>query len=1595
MGKQRSDTSADNPPQRGRKKFQFVRRGKAAFNAAVKNVMRPRSPSLPPDVPGPEAPGGLPLSGEEAHEALLAGEQYGVASERIEAHQAPVMLQGINYTAQGYKLVDIINTEDLPQWFHEQFEITADNLAVVKIWQKGEHEEVDQSRLWLLMFSRFLRLQIMDRARRFGARATAIQRDLVGQFLLPSSSGASVQLPDHRIPTQKQVRVMVSTSKHRTRLARNPFRATWLMVKRNRRDMYYYNPHDFEAPDHKSKFTVAITDNFSLDSTILNTEAPNGTLFMDSTHRLHNENRAATTVLCTANEGKHVMPGAYLISANIQATTIKNWFVETIRKIEARAQEVAADKSRIHHRDPAATNRLYARCQHIAANGKFDFTNINIDKSRSEYNGIVEALLELGITNYYIRLCQFHVIFAILRFDFDNGDQGLGFTIPVTMKAQILILFRALQRCRSMDQWEDAKRTFHAGLVDLLGETDQDTLTKAAAAERIATLHLEEEEEESSSSEDESPQPKAKARSKRVPQPNTKKAKNAGKPVLQVVQEYFDQNWFVEPWIKLFTDIGMPPGQSRDDTWNTNNWAETAFKQFNAVFLDNKHNKRIDQLASIILNHHLPYFRFFPTPDRGPSKAFLQLNHDANKLWETEMVTPSTVPDMFTVRRVEKDGPVQHTVVLMPLSCTCSDYKYTGKACVDIVAARIYRKAGPNSNWKGTYGYSPRFIKKRGPAKRVRIHRNSLLYFSDRRDLARRAARAERLRRLYVPHPSSPLSVPPPPPPPLSAPPPLSLPPIAPRDSDRFLNAEDASITTLQNTALWFHPRYKLRLDEMGVFVTLMNSCAIAVERGIIFLAGPPELGFRRHLHAIDWMQPLSVQQLRQANAHMLADLVESRHQQTVNRIVYFECRADHWTMFHHALKTDPPMLTWHNSLSIPEDNSLLLDIRDQRLLHQFFLPNRPKALPAALGPRYGVPTYHGLQKDDFTCGFWAVLIGFSALLDFDPCGIVIGAHYLKTLLRPLYSSFLRDETGVVTSLLRDTFRVFKPRVDLQHLPATSVICPRPHQYERAAPASSLRDPATIWTLLLPEAHDVALDPRYSDLLARIDAGDEHWHIVGDISIPPSRLKMLIGPEWTSEFVIDGYLELLIQDLSDDLVDPKVKRNPRGIPPPARSNPRLGQRKRWFEDVNIFDLELMIAPIFWRNHWLLAVVFFKEKRIRIYDSWTTRSAQRGSAVYGRLYEVLLWEHKQLFGGESLPADWEGADTAMTTVIPRQVNTYDCGIYTLAFAQAMVQGVDPALMVFTPTSAARGRKVIANRLCRAIHDDARNAAALGIQVEEAPQTPVGHVVFFQNPNRSNQWLPAKTISLTEEHATMEWMCELLWLEENERPCGQFVCLTEDWTQSARKIYEARDLAEIQWPASMLGHARYPSYASPSGRLLILALTAYKGMLVDQFLSRQPESTLFAQIKGDYVNRGPPRMTELSSGRAVEVSFELVLFPSFSLWRVPPHERLIFDLTNEIVEEVIDGVEGEDNRKALTHETEAIAAVSLCVAYVSRLTEQSEENVYAALKEGRVEWAKTDSEELRDIYGEACGGWLEVEQLKIAVPNLPPPIPIIIP
>ncbi|KAJ7249987.1 hypothetical protein C8J57DRAFT_1239548 [Mycena rebaudengoi] len=176
-------------------------------------------------------------------------------------------------------------------------QVMAGDLSRIQIWQKNSHE--DASKDHKFDFSRRIRLSIMQALRRYGARATSMNKDIVAMISKPRGQSAET-FPQHRILTTTQVKGMMSAQRNRTRLHFNPFRATHLM------------PHDFNKDDSKSKFTVAITDNFSLDSTIANTAGPNSGIFMDTTHRLQNENRVATTVLCTANQNLHMTPRAYL-----------------------------------------------------------------------------------------------------------------------------------------------------------------------------------------------------------------------------------------------------------------------------------------------------------------------------------------------------------------------------------------------------------------------------------------------------------------------------------------------------------------------------------------------------------------------------------------------------------------------------------------------------------------------------------------------------------------------------------------------------------------------------------------------------------------------------------------------------------------------------------------------------------------------------------------------------------------------------------------------------------------------------------------------------------------------------------------------------------------------------------------------------------------------------------------------------------------------------------------------------------------------------------------------------------------------------------
>ncbi|TFK84227.1 hypothetical protein K466DRAFT_496987, partial [Polyporus arcularius HHB13444] len=324
-------------------------------------------------------------------------------------------------------------------------------------------------------------------------------------------------------------------------------------------------------------FTMAITDKFSMDSLILHGSSRGWAL--DSSWRNKNENRAAVTFLIAVDEKYHAVPGAVFLSANTRAETLEKLLVATKTKLRERAAAIVEGHAEIPGRTPEEIGKLREMAARMV-NDEYEPSHFMIDKCLAELYAIHRAY-PLAL----VRLCQFHVVQAITRLERDSGDRGSPMRLGVELKAEIIYHFRRLQRCRTHEAWPEAERTFF-----------RNTSTSVSDLARYQAQY-------------------------------------------EFIYQYFKVNWFTEEWIPIFTDIGLPEGQTRDGTWNTNNFIERSFRTFDAIFLEHRKNKRhlccrLDRLALIVIHDFLPYFMTWPTEDRVLPPEVRRLNDEAHQLWE-------------------------------------------------------------------------------------------------------------------------------------------------------------------------------------------------------------------------------------------------------------------------------------------------------------------------------------------------------------------------------------------------------------------------------------------------------------------------------------------------------------------------------------------------------------------------------------------------------------------------------------------------------------------------------------------------------------------------------------------------------------------------------------------------------------------------------------------------------------------------------------------------------------------------------------------------------------------------------------------------
>ncbi|KAK0519474.1 hypothetical protein OC834_007366, partial [Tilletia horrida] len=483
-------------------------------------------------------------------------------------------------------------------------EISAKDITKCIVYQRGHHAEVqDPSQL---QYSRRLRLHLLEMGSRSGMTAAKLKKD--------------------------------------------PFVAVDLFAAANPDSVFAYQP--LHITKKTKRFSIGIKTRWSLQNLIRHVDHP---LYMDSSWRNKNENRAPLTFITTHNSALHMVPCAAYLSADATADA----FAHLLRHL---AEEVLAEATLLCELDidqQLALNEptLLLNAHRIVGEGFWQPSSVMIDKCRAELNAILSVWPDMQI-----RVCQFHIMQAICRWDSESktvkskagpssGSNSTGSSLALSKalgkedKASVCFAFRTAQRCRHESDWPATQASFASDVRRYLKHRP------AAAVDQVLT--------------------------------------------------YFEVNWWTEPWRSRVTDIGLGAGQTRDN-FNTNNTIERAFKTFDDIFLACRVNKRIDRLVHVLACDWLVFYERYSSEEPRLSSMVRDTMLEAHRLWEARAVSPmNQAGTSFSVLglSINSDKGAEPKVYKISLAashlrCTCLAWRQSGKLCSHMHAARIYSTMG-------------------------------------------------------------------------------------------------------------------------------------------------------------------------------------------------------------------------------------------------------------------------------------------------------------------------------------------------------------------------------------------------------------------------------------------------------------------------------------------------------------------------------------------------------------------------------------------------------------------------------------------------------------------------------------------------------------------------------------------------------------------------------------------------------------------------------------------------------------------------------------------------------------------------------------
>ncbi|KAJ3373635.1 SUMO1 sentrin specific peptidase 1 [Allomyces arbusculus] len=180
---------------------------------------------------------------------------------------------------------------------------------------------------------------------------------------------------------------------------------------------------------------------------------------------------------------------------------------------------------------------------------------------------------------------------------------------------------------------------------------------------------------------------------------------------------------------------------------------------------------------------------------------------------------------------------------------------------------------------------------------------------------------------------------------------------------------------------------------------------------------------------------------------------------------------------------------------------------------------------------------------------------------------------------------------------------------------------------------------------------------------------------------------------WLNDEIINAYGKLIMARAQSNTALPKLHFFNSFFYPKIRDYGHK-QVARWTKKFDLFAVDLVLFPVHLGNHWCLGCVNFRRKRIEYYDSLHGSTGP----YFATVRKYLDTEYRAKKGGAAF--DFAGWDEYYPLApgdgqVPRQLNYYDCGVFTCAFMDHVARQEEQ--WGFTQTSMGYWRRRITYEL----------------------------------------------------------------------------------------------------------------------------------------------------------------------------------------------------------------------------------------------------------------------------------------------------------